>query len=73
MRMSSTAPVRLSELVATLSLVAGLGMGGRWSQVLRQTVITLRLADAARVGDGGARGGLLHLAAHLGGVRRGHQ
>jgi HD-GYP domain-containing protein (c-di-GMP phosphodiesterase class II) len=40
------APVRLSDLVATLSLVADLGMGRPMERVLRQTVITLRLADA---------------------------
>jgi hypothetical protein len=48
--MSSAAPVRLSELVATLSLVADLGMGRPMERVLRQTVITLRLADVADVG-----------------------
>jgi HD-GYP domain-containing protein (c-di-GMP phosphodiesterase class II) len=50
MPMSGAAPVRLSELVATLSLVADLGMGRPMERVLRQTVITLRLADAADVG-----------------------
>ncbi|WP_020657520.1 HD domain-containing phosphohydrolase [Amycolatopsis benzoatilytica] len=45
--MKETAPVRLSELVATLSLVADLGMGRPMERVLRQTVIALRLADAA--------------------------
>ena len=44
--------VRLAELVATLSLVADLGMGRPMERVLRQTVITLRLADAAGVDDG---------------------
>jgi len=44
--------VRLAELVATLSLVADLGMGRPMERVLRQTVITLRLADAAGVEDG---------------------
>jgi len=42
-------PVRLADLVATLSLVADLGMGRPMERVLRQTVITLRLADAAGV------------------------
>jgi HD-GYP domain-containing protein (c-di-GMP phosphodiesterase class II)/biotin operon repressor len=42
-------PVRLSDLVATLSLVADLGMGRPMERVLRQTVITLRLAEAAGV------------------------
>jgi HD-GYP domain-containing protein (c-di-GMP phosphodiesterase class II) len=44
-------PVRLSDLVATLSLVADLGMGRPMERVLRQTVITLRLAEAAGVED----------------------
>jgi HD-GYP domain-containing protein (c-di-GMP phosphodiesterase class II) len=38
--------VRLSELVATLSLVSDLGMGRPMERVLRQTVIALRLAAA---------------------------
>src|SRR3954454_22454688 len=44
-------PVRLSELVATLSLVSDLGMGRPMERVLRQTVIAMRLADAAEVGE----------------------
>jgi HD-GYP domain-containing protein (c-di-GMP phosphodiesterase class II) len=40
-------PVRLADLVATLSLVTDLGMGRPMERVLRQTVITIRLADAA--------------------------
>jgi HD domain len=44
---TTTAPVRLSDLVATLALVADLGMGRPMERVLRQTVITLRLAEAA--------------------------
>ncbi len=44
--------VRLAELVATLSLVADLGMGRPMERVLRQTVITLRLAEAAEVEAG---------------------
>ncbi len=43
------APVRLSELVATLSLVSDLGMGRPVERVLRQTVIAMRLADVAGV------------------------
>ncbi len=43
-------PVRLAELVATLSLVSDLGMGRPMERVLRQTVIAMRLADAADVG-----------------------
>ena len=46
---SVAAPVRLADLVATLSLVADLGMGRPMERVLRQTVITLRLADVAGV------------------------
>jgi HD-GYP domain-containing protein (c-di-GMP phosphodiesterase class II) len=37
-------PVRLAELVATMSLVADLGMGRPLERVLRQTVVALRLA-----------------------------
>src|SRR5919112_841040 len=48
---AASAPVRLSDLVATLSLVADLGMGRPMERVLRQTVITLRLAEAAGVED----------------------
>ncbi|HVU72847.1 MAG TPA: HD domain-containing phosphohydrolase [Mycobacteriales bacterium] len=47
---SATPPVRLSELVATLSLVSDLGMGRPMERALRQTVIAMRLADAADVG-----------------------
>jgi HD-GYP domain-containing protein (c-di-GMP phosphodiesterase class II) len=43
-------PVRLSELVSTLSLVSDLGMGRPMERVLRQTVVAMRLADAAGVG-----------------------
>ncbi|HEX4432460.1 MAG TPA: HD domain-containing phosphohydrolase [Frankiaceae bacterium] len=43
-------PVKLSELVATLSLVSDLGMGRPMERVLRQTVIAMRLAEAAGVG-----------------------
>lgn len=39
--------LKLSELVATLSLVSDLGMGRPMERVLRQTVVALRLADAA--------------------------
>ena len=39
--------VRLSELVATLSLVSDLGMGRPMERALRQTVIAMRLATAA--------------------------
>ena len=44
------AGVRLSELVATLSLLSDLGMGRPMERVLRQTVIAMRLAEAAGVG-----------------------
>ena len=43
--------VKLSELVATLSLVSDLGMGRPVERVLRQTVIAMRLADIAGAGD----------------------
>lgn len=42
-----SAPVTLSELVATLSLVSDLGMGRPVERVLRQTVIAMRLAECA--------------------------
>jgi HD-GYP domain-containing protein (c-di-GMP phosphodiesterase class II) len=42
--------VKLSQLVATLSLMSDLGMGRPMERVLRQTVIAMRLADAADVG-----------------------
>ena len=45
----SAETVRLSELVATLSLVSDLGMGRPVERVLRQTVIAMRLADVAGV------------------------
>jgi hypothetical protein len=41
--------VTLAELVATLSLVADLGMGRPMERVLRQTVIAMRLGTAAGV------------------------
>src|SRR5213080_4669220 len=47
--MTSPQPVRLSELVATLSLVSDLGMGRPMERVLRQTVIAMRLAEDAGV------------------------
>jgi hypothetical protein len=39
--------VTLAELVATLSLVADLGMGRPMERVLRQTVVAMRLGTAA--------------------------
>lgn len=44
-------PVRLSELVATLSLISDLGMGRPTERVLRQTVIAMRLASALGVNE----------------------
>jgi len=43
----SLPPVTLAELVATLSLVADLGMGRPMERVLRQTVVAMRLGAAA--------------------------
>ena len=43
----SSRPVTLAELVATLSLVADLGMGRPMERVLRQTVVAMRLGTAA--------------------------
>jgi HD-GYP domain-containing protein (c-di-GMP phosphodiesterase class II) len=45
----SVRPVTLAELVATLSLVADLGMGRPMERVLRQTVIAMRLGAAAGI------------------------
>jgi HD-GYP domain-containing protein (c-di-GMP phosphodiesterase class II) len=42
--------IKLSELIATLSLVADLGMGRPMERVLHQTVIAMRIAEAADVG-----------------------
>jgi hypothetical protein len=39
--------VTLAELVATLSLLADLGMGRPMERVLRQTVVAMRLGTAA--------------------------
>ncbi|HET6949790.1 MAG TPA: HD domain-containing phosphohydrolase [Acidimicrobiales bacterium] len=44
-------PVRLAELVATLSLVADLGLGQPMEHVLRQTRIAMRLASAAGLAE----------------------
>jgi HD-GYP domain-containing protein (c-di-GMP phosphodiesterase class II) len=44
-------PVRLPELVATLSLISDLGMGRPMERVLRQTVIAMRLASAMGAGE----------------------
>jgi HD-GYP domain-containing protein (c-di-GMP phosphodiesterase class II) len=49
--MSGEPAVKLSELVATLSLVSDLGMGRPVERVLRQTVIAMRLADLADAGE----------------------
>jgi HD-GYP domain-containing protein (c-di-GMP phosphodiesterase class II)/DNA-binding CsgD family transcriptional regulator len=46
---SHPSQVRLADLVATMSLLCDLGMGRPMERVLRQTVIALRLADAAGV------------------------
>jgi HD-GYP domain-containing protein (c-di-GMP phosphodiesterase class II) len=43
----SLRPVTLAELVATLSLLADLGMGRPMERVLRQTVVAMRLGAAA--------------------------
>ena len=44
--------VTLAELVATLSLVADLGMGRPMERVLRQTVVAMRLGAAAGLDQG---------------------
>ena len=48
----SSPPVKLSELVATLSLLSDLGMGRPVERVLRQTVIAMRLAELADIDKG---------------------
>jgi HD-GYP domain-containing protein (c-di-GMP phosphodiesterase class II) len=48
----SLPPVTLAELVATLSLVADLGMGRPMERVLRQTVVAMRLGVAAGMDQG---------------------
>ncbi len=48
----SSQAVKLSELVATLSLVSDLGMGRPVERVLRQTVIVMRLAELACIDEG---------------------
>ena len=54
-------PVRLAELVATLSLATDLGMGQPMEHVLRQTRIALRLADATGLTPG-ERAATYHVA-----------
>jgi HD-GYP domain-containing protein (c-di-GMP phosphodiesterase class II) len=49
--MSSAAPVRLSELVAVLSLVSDLGMGRPMEHAMRQCLIALRLGERAGLDD----------------------
>ena len=73
LRRMSPEPVKLSELVATLSLVSDLGMGRPMERVLRQTVIAMRLADDRGGGCRGLCRHLLHVAAHVGGMRDRHQ
>ena len=46
-----TAPVRLSELVALLSLGTDLGFGQPMEHVIRQCLIALRLADFLEMGE----------------------
>lgn len=47
MSSAATRPISLAELVATLSLVADLGMGRPTERVLRQTVVAMRLGEVA--------------------------
>jgi HD-GYP domain-containing protein (c-di-GMP phosphodiesterase class II) len=44
-----SAPVRLSELVATMALVSDLGIGRPMDRAMRQTLIAMRLAEAAQL------------------------
>jgi HD-GYP domain-containing protein (c-di-GMP phosphodiesterase class II) len=48
----SLSSVRLSEMVATLSLASDLGMGHPMERALRQTLISMRLASSLGVQDG---------------------
>ena len=48
---SGERPVRIAELVATLSLAADLGLGQPMEHCLRQTIIALRLADRVGVDE----------------------
>ncbi|HEX4127345.1 MAG TPA: HD domain-containing phosphohydrolase [Acidimicrobiales bacterium] len=49
--MRQPSPVKLAELIATLSLVSDLGMGRPVERVLRQTLIAMRLARFAGCDD----------------------
>ena len=49
--MAAPAPVRLAELVATISLGTDLGLGQPMEHVIRQTIIALRLADLLDLDD----------------------
>ena len=69
----SLRPVSLAELVATLSLVADLGMGRPMERVLRQTVVAMRLGAEAGMDRGGLRVCVLHIAADMGGLCRRYQ
>ena len=61
--------VTLAELVATLSLVADLGMGRPMERVLRQTVIAMRLGAAAGLDKAVCMSVYyIHVAADLGGL-----
>ncbi len=48
---SGETPVRIAELVATLSLAADLGLGQPMEHCLRQTIVALRLADRVGVDE----------------------
>ena len=69
----SSRPVTLAELVATLSLVADLGMGRPMERVLRQTVVAMRLATAAGMDQAACAVRVLHVAADVGRLRRRHE
>ena len=51
MALADDPPVSLAELVATLALVSDLGMGRPLERVLRQTVVAMRLAEAAAMDE----------------------
>ena len=61
MNVSPRSGVRLSELVASLSLATDLGLGQPQEHVLRQTVLADRLADLAGM-DAEARAALFYVS-----------
>ena len=63
--------IRLAELLAVLSLGTDLGMGQPMEHLLRQCLISLRLADRLGLGDADREVVYLRVAARVGGLPRG--